>query len=523
MAAPRSRTGFRLIVPLAVAACHAPPASHLAPPGDPLEAALEPYFEQDYEQAVVELEALIREDPDDPVPMGWLTEALYRMSEPERATEVAHEALALDPCNAIALHMLGKMEGIPSGTLEPGAPRAHLEYFERAVRCHPDDGNAWLSLWMSGLVYGETDRVHEAIGRIVDIGFIPPAPLALGRWLLETTPPGGVLFLNGDWDYFPAAAVQVSEGIRPDVRVVLLTLLNRFEPVGQLMRDTGLPPLTEPVFRELQEELGMGERIQIRPLVLAHWVDAVGSGEVTRPLTVPGTAPEELFERPSIILQWAGPGRVVRPAGTDSVSFVHLRRGTDAIPARAFSGPLTHPSDRSPVRRATHAPADHVLITVGERALLAQKPDDRDWAVSTMKSLVAAEVLSPDRERLAGRWMAELRIRELDAPWRRVSTARGGVYRSYLDPERVEELGDGRHRVWFLRLYALPREDSDGTPRDERRWQSEVDCVERRLRTLWRVDYLDGEVVKPLREIDLGWYDATPGSVQEAMLESVCG
>ena len=96
---------------------------------------------------------------------------------------------------------------------------------------------ALLFVAVPGLLLAENYDDHDRSGRHLASDF------ALN--MLESTAPGAILFTNGDNDTYPLWYLQYVEGVRPDVRVVNLSLLNTEWYIDQLrtQRSMEAPPV----------------------------------------------------------------------------------------------------------------------------------------------------------------------------------------------------------------------------------------------------------------------------------------
>lgn len=386
----RSRSQLGLAIGCALAACAPAPAPPRQEPATGLGPALELYFASDFEGAARKMQELLEAGPEDTEVRGWLAEALLRGGNHDSAEKEALRTLSVDSCNSGALMVLARLRS-PQYKLTPETDAdSAIALARKAVRCDPTDGNAWLQIWTTGLLERRPAMVDEAVARIMEIGFIPRSVMSFGRWLLESTPRDGILFLTGDWDYFPVKALQHSEGVRPDVLIVLVPALHTPAYVSALVSDHDLLPSMG-----LAGDWARGGAGSYHEYFIGALVDSRIEGRLGRPLVVPITTSPDPFRREHAHFHPAGPGWVVGAEDSAPPVMDDLRYGTDRISPEALGGPTAVESDRSPVRRGDVPPADRISWVLRDRADHVDDPQDLAWIVDALAGLVSAGVLSP--------------------------------------------------------------------------------------------------------------------------------
>ena len=65
-----------------------------------------------------------------------------------------------------------------------------------------------------------------ALRALVATGFLTRPQITYAGWVLRSLPPRAVLLTGGDLDTYAPLAAQVAMGVRPDVAVVNIVMLN---------------------------------------------------------------------------------------------------------------------------------------------------------------------------------------------------------------------------------------------------------------------------------------------------------
>ena len=139
----------------------------------------------------------------------------------------------------------------------------------------------WVGIGAAGIAEWLREKLHKNLDVPIGIATLGvPILMAAQNWrshsragnyvppdaaynFLISCPPNAILFTNGDNDTFPLWYLQEVEGIRTDVRIVNLSLLNTDWYISQLKYNSpnGAPPV--PI--SLPDELFMGEKTALIP------------------------------------------------------------------------------------------------------------------------------------------------------------------------------------------------------------------------------------------------------------------
>ncbi len=315
-----------------------------------LERGIELFLENRLDDALPVLEASTKLWKDNPETFAWLGECLRRLDRFEEAAEAAYRALDLDTEHAFAHTVLGDLfnpQLSSWGRVDSDSTWFHLR---EAVKYDSGDGNAWSALWVQAVMRGESQIEQTAALRMIDSGFLSKPLLAYNRWQLEHLPESAILLTNGDMDTYPAAALKAKEGLRDDVALVNLSLLN-LPWYQRLMAERYDLPLISEVDKAASDADG-GLVLPARQVVRA-WMDLQKAGELDRPLCVAITVADLDFTPDAMDrMALCGPYYEIQPVPTDTdVDVGKLKHSLDAIDPPEFEGEFATPIDRSPVRR----------------------------------------------------------------------------------------------------------------------------------------------------------------------------
>lgn len=93
---------------------------------------------------------------------------------------------------------------------------------------------AWSGLALRYLIQGDQDSARFAFKQGRDAGGFRDGILDYNRNMLVSCEKDAILFTNGDGDTFPALYLQVMEGVRRDVTIVNLSLLNGSQYIAHM-------------------------------------------------------------------------------------------------------------------------------------------------------------------------------------------------------------------------------------------------------------------------------------------------
>jgi hypothetical protein len=226
-----------------------------------------------------------------------------------------------------------------------------------AVKCDASDGNAWSYVWKYAIMRRDSAAESRALRGLVTTGFLTSSQITYAEWVLRSLPLNAVLLTGGDLDTQAPLAVQVVNGVRPDVAVVNVVMLIA-------------PWYSAPVLAR------HGLRYDARVVVdsagnaadkIVAWLrkEAVAGG-LGRPVAFALTAPIDTTSQDSG-LQLSGPYWLVVRPGVPRTASAMIAESLRSAEALDWRGPAVAPSDRSPIHRLYEVPP---ALRVSHLALL---------------------------------------------------------------------------------------------------------------------------------------------------------
>jgi tetratricopeptide (TPR) repeat protein len=313
------------------------------------------FLDSKLELALPILEASSKMCKSNPDAHAWLAECRRRLGRHDGAADAAYAALELDPQHAFAHTVLGDLFAPHLSSWERVDADSAWYHLRQAVRYDPTEGGAWSSLWLQAMKRGEQDIEKRAAIQMIDSGFLSKPVLAYNRWQLEHLPQNAILLTNGDMDTYPSIALQEKEGLRRDVTVVNLSLLNLPWYARLLTERYGVPlPVSDQTldlkFAYTDEQ---GDLITVSRQIVGGWVEMLDDGGLGRPLCAAVTVAkcnvgEEVLERATLCGAYL---EIPAESTAEKLDPSRLAQSVEGLDFRAFEGSFTTPVDRSPVRR----------------------------------------------------------------------------------------------------------------------------------------------------------------------------
>jgi hypothetical protein len=385
----------------------------------PLEHALAVFGERRFEDALPLLEQVVAGSPRDATARCWLAETKRRLGRQADAVRDARTALAIDPHSSFAHVVLADCYDPVMSGWEGTNADSTWTHNRQAAMDDPRNGDAWLSVWKHAVARGDSTRERASLRQLYRIGYFTPAVLAYNRWQLEHLPSRAALLTQGDMDTYPAAALQAAEGVRSDVAIVNLSLLNWPDYALAIGHREGLPlpqGIDSPQVRTARAFHDGREPTAVSDRVVSLWVTSLAQGKLGRPVSVAASA-SAIEELPVLHhrLTLAGPYyEVARDTGAALSDLTLLRKTMSGLVPSSFAGFWVSTLDQSPIRASGTSGLGGNLIAAalrwGHESFSAGDRVGARAAVAKIDSLVT--VLGTDE----GMGKEIARLRERTAP-----------------------------------------------------------------------------------------------------------
>lgn len=304
------------------------------------------FFKTRFEQALPLFEQIVKTNTKDATARTWLAETYRRLGRNEDALTTARQALDLQPCSSFAHLVLAQASYPDNDTI--------LVHVRQAIACDSTDPNAWLMMWGEAIRHADPGLRNRCLRKLVETGFFTKAALAYGRAELRTLPRNAVLVTNGDMDTYPAQAVQVAEGFRPDVAVIErehfgiawgCRFIRDHQNVPLPVPDAELDHMTDSVDAK-------GSVITKAARMFRGVLQEKLRGAFNRPIALAPTLEESFYSDYKNRFKFHGMFWLwQREGGAEVADTASLRQCLNGINPAEFTGPWASEKDRSPIRR----------------------------------------------------------------------------------------------------------------------------------------------------------------------------
>jgi len=247
--------GIGLFTLLATAALAAAPSMKPGMPREILSWRDEILSKDEYRRLVDEWRSYIDRHPQEAAAYVQLARAMRyaRTGSAEDRNDQVRKALAIDPDCPEALDAYADT-GLHSS--DPMLTREEaLEYAERASRLAPEWTYPHFTLWSLLISLGREDEAVDELRTLTRKGGFPSPLMDFNYDILVSAEPGAIILTNGDNDTYPSLALQAAHGIRRDVAIVNLSLLNLIEYAVPVWKRTfgNDGPFTDRELRKMHE------------------------------------------------------------------------------------------------------------------------------------------------------------------------------------------------------------------------------------------------------------------------------
>lgn len=248
--------------------------------------ALEQYYRGDHHTAYRTIDAHTALATDDAEALAWRALICYRQNNFAEAARSARMALHHDPDLGLAHLGLGLAFKGALRDFDWADQDSVLYHLQKAADLAPALTSPWQSLWVEAVLDGDADLETAALRGLAINRCFPPGLQEYSRWVLASLPEDALLLTNGDADTFPLLVLQQEEGLRPDVAIVNISLLNLEAYARFIAGRAGLPwPLTprdlESTVHRRSADGGLRTRAD---QILERWTRMFRRGELARPV-----------------------------------------------------------------------------------------------------------------------------------------------------------------------------------------------------------------------------------------------
>lgn len=321
-----------------------------------LDEAVRVFLDNDLGAAEPMLASVAEREPGNADARAWYAECLRRRGDLDGAYDEAVGALSSDPGHSFAHTVLGDLFSPRLSSWDRVDADSSWYHLLLAVEEDPSDGNAWSSIWIHSMLRENHDMEREAALAMIESGFLTPSVLAYNRWQLQHLPPNAILLTNGDMDTYPTIALQEKEGLREDVAVINLSLLNLPWYVRSRARKYDLPlPFSDEELERLEHYRDEDGRL-VTPShrIVAGWIEMQKLRELNRPLCAAVTVSRFDFTRDAVgRTVYCGSYYEYMPrAPKYEADIGEVERNVAGVRPGDFTGPFASTIDRSPIRRS---------------------------------------------------------------------------------------------------------------------------------------------------------------------------
>jgi hypothetical protein len=361
---PKSRRVAAAVLALvlggSVPNAHGYPATSSAPTESPRTDAIargrDLFLHTRYDEALQVFLKRAEDAPNDPDPLAWISLVQRRLGNKPQSAAYARKALALAPCHALAHVGLSEVMNPQYGEWAESNADSSWTHALRAVACDSSMGMAWLTIWLESLRRGDRDLEFRSLHALDRIGFFTPSVYVFTRWIFAALPDSAILIVNGDIDTYPEVIQQGVHGVRTDVAIVNISLLET-DWYRRVVRDRyGVRmPFEAAAMDSLDSVVEGGASATPGCRVVRGWLGMMAAGDLHRPLCVAITVSDPcLTEEVLNQMTLHGPYFEVHPeAATSRIDTTEVRRSLTALVPGEFHGPAVSLQDLSPTRASS--------------------------------------------------------------------------------------------------------------------------------------------------------------------------
>lgn len=299
-------------------------------------------------------ELAVEQDQQNTDAYAYLAETYRRLHQIDKAVSTAQKAVKIEPCHSFAHTVLAWAYNPMYGSWDGANSDTTWHHLLKAVECDSMDGNIWIGVWVEAIRRGEIAMEKRALRLLIKTGFLTSPLLAYNQWMLRHLPENAILLTNGDWDTYPAVALQEVEHFRPDVVIVNLSLLNTTWYQRFLRDRYSLPlPFRNSELDSLSHFMNEnGNLVLVASQIVRGWLNLYRKGSFPHPIAIAinvGNLDFALDTQDH--LQLSGAFRLWLPHPTETLKdTATMRISLTEINPEDFAGSFVCSEDRSPVR-----------------------------------------------------------------------------------------------------------------------------------------------------------------------------
>jgi tetratricopeptide (TPR) repeat protein len=210
---------------------NAPYSRYDSQTGSKLAAADKLFFANKFVEAEKAYGKIVESNPKCVDAVIGLGRALRYEGKLDMASREFKKAYELDKSYPMAVLFYGEALIPWYGMAPKDVPQTELVdrgigHLEEALKMDSSLAEAHLTLWPAYLSTGDLGKADAQLKALSDENYFPKPVLDFGYNLLASADKNAIIFTHGDMDTYPLLTLQQGRGLRTDVRVVNVNLLN---------------------------------------------------------------------------------------------------------------------------------------------------------------------------------------------------------------------------------------------------------------------------------------------------------
>jgi hypothetical protein len=332
------------------------PAEFFAQPfadSDELKKAIGLYYDQDYGlalEAVDGSELIARGNAE---ALAWRSLICYRLEEYEESLATARLALARNPHLGLAHQALGMTFNGQIHSASWTNQDSTLAHIIQTTEMAPILSSPWMVLWAEYVKKDDPEGERRALQGMIDNKVFTTGMLEYTRWVLQSVPQNALFLVNGDMDTYPMLALMQAEGLRQDITLINISMLNAV-PYGKVICNRAglIWPISDKDFQNTasirQED---GSVLNRRDQIIKGWAQLEKIGELGRPLawalSVPLSSVDQGMAEKALVI--GGCYTISTEANPPLCDPSLVARSFDGLDTEKLMSNYSYPAETSPV------------------------------------------------------------------------------------------------------------------------------------------------------------------------------